>query len=92
MADALSVKADDAYNGITYDIKSIPERTPSTSAKEMLGIMHDEMSSSSILTRTMAPYMEKLQQLMQQTDYSLSEKNAIRRDFDRIVASLFDKQ
>jgi hypothetical protein len=92
MADALSVKADNAYNGITYDLKSIPERTPSTSAKEMLGIMHDEMSSSSILTRTMAPYMEKLQQLMQQTDYSLSEKNAIRRDFDRIVASLFDKQ
>ena len=93
MADTLSVKADEAYNGITKDLKNIPTRTESAPAKEMLGIMLDEMGSSPILVRTMKPYMEKLQSMMEQPDYSLAEKNAIRRDFDRIVANkIFDSK
>lgn len=51
------------------------------------------MGNSPILVRTMKPYMEKLQQMMEQSDYSLAEKNAIRRDFDRIVANkIFDSK
>ena len=93
MADTLSVKADEAYNGITKDLKNIPTRTESAPAKEMLGIMLDEMGSSPILVRTMKPYMEKLQSMLEQPDYSLAEKNAIRRDFDRIVANkIFDSK
>jgi len=93
MADTLSVKADEAYNGITKDLKNIPTRTESLPAREMLGIMLDEMGSSPILVRTMKPYMEKLQSMLEQSDYSLSEKNAIRRDFDRIVANkIFDSK
>lgn len=93
MADTLSVKADEAYNGITSDLKNITTRTESAPAKEMLGIMLDEMAGSPILVRTMKPYMEKLQSMMEQSDYSLAEKNAIRRDFDRIVANkIFDSK
>ncbi len=93
MADTLSVKADEAYNGITSDLKNITTRSESAPAKEMLGIMLDEMGNSPILVRTMKPYMEKLKSMMEQSDYSLSEKNAIRRDFDRIVANkIFDSK
>jgi len=93
MADTLSVKADEAYNGITRDLKNITTRTESLPAKEMIGIMLDEMGSSPILVRTMKPYMQKLQSMLEQPDYSLSEKNAIRRDFDRIVANkIFDSK
>lgn len=93
MADTLSTKADEAYNGITSDLKKVTARSESLLAKEMLGIMLDEMSSSKILSRTMKPYMDKLNQMLQQSDYSLSEKNAIRRDFDRIVANkIFDSK
>lgn len=93
MADTLSVKADEAYNWITRDLKNITTRTESLPAKEMIGIMLDEMGSSPILVRTMKPYMQKLQSMLEQPDYSLSEKNAIRRDFDRIVANkIFDSK
>lgn len=93
MADALTVKGDEAYNGITEALKPINDRFQSPWAKESLWIMLDEMQGSKILMRTMKPYVDKLTQMIEQWDYSLAELNAIRRDFDRIIANkIFDSK
>ncbi len=87
--------SDDNYNWITNKLQIIPEteRIESKDAKKALKIMVNEMERSDILKEDMADYIVKLRELIDQTDYSPSELNAIRRDFDRIIGyQLFDSK
>lgn len=79
--------SDESYNGLTERIQPITERSNSDAARKMLQTMQSEMNRSDIVTREMWPYIKKLWQLTKQSDYSVWEKLAIRRDFDRIVGS-----
>ena len=81
----LSEIADNAYNDITVKLKNIDSRHKSDDVKKMLNTMQDEMNKSDIIKSEMWDYIEKLNELQKQADYTPAELLAIRRDFDRIV-------
>lgn len=87
MADSLGKIADENYNGITKYLSKIDERIASQDAKKMLATMSSEMKLSDILKSEYPEYIAKIDDMVKQSDYSLSELNAVRRDFDRIIGS-----
>ena len=68
-------------------------KTSSTNAVKMLDTMIDEMESSPILKREYSNYIAKLKQMSNDWNFTITEKNAIRRDFDKIVwKKIFDSK
>lgn len=92
---ALQNIANDAYKAVSDWFSKIPETEiiKNSAFKEMLGVMIDEMSSSSIIVRKYKDFIETLKKLEQADWYTPQEWLAIRRDFDAIVGKkIFDKQ
>lgn len=84
--------ADEWYNTLTKQVAGIKTKSWSETAKKMLWTMVDEMKKSDIVARERGPYIQKLQEMIDQWEYSVAEKLAIKRDFDRIVwRQIFNK-
>ncbi len=85
--------ADTNYNRITQLVEPITERVSSKYAPKMLQVMIDEMNKSNIIKEAMPEYIAELERLKWQSDFSATELNSIKRDFDRIVGNkIYDAQ
>jgi len=92
LAEHFMKQSDDMYNGITKKLEKVDKRVQSTSAKEALQDIIDQLESKPKFQRAYAEDIAAAKKMLESWDYSLTELNNIRRAYDKVNTSMYTAQ